>query len=93
MFSQALGQLPGEHKQLLGSGLQCPAAQSSSNESLKQRKRGAGMRKEVRGREKELRLEIARKEVKSSHTLLAEVLGKVGRKRGRPRDLVHSQWR
>lgn len=51
------------------------------------------MRKEVRGREKELRLEIARKEVKSSHTLLAEVLGKVGRKRGRPRDLVHSQWR
>lgn len=70
MFSPALGQLPGKHKRPLGSGLQCPAVQSSSNGLLKQRKRGAGMRKEARSREKELRLEIARKEVKSSHTLL-----------------------
>lgn len=46
---------------------------------------------EERGREKELRLETAMKEVKSSHTLLADILGKTGRKRGRPRDLVHSQ--
>lgn len=49
------------------------------------------MGKEARGREKELMLEISRKEAKSLNALLAEILGKMGRSRVKLRDFIPPQ--
>lgn len=46
------------------------------------------MGKEAGGREKELMLEISRKEAKYFSALLAEILGKMGSSRAKLRDLV-----
>lgn len=54
-------------------------------------KEGQGLGKEARGREKELILEISRKEAKSFNAPLAEILGKMGTSRAKLKDFVLPQ--
>lgn len=51
-------------------------------------KRGKAWERKRGGREKELMLEISRKEAKSLNALLAEILGKMGSSRAKLRDFV-----
>lgn len=94
VFSSALGGRPSKYNRLLWQQLECPAVQSSFPDAWVTKaegKRGKAWERKQGGREKELMLEISRKEAKSLNALLAEILGKMGRSRVKLRDFIPPQ--
>lgn len=72
-------------------GLECPAAPSSlpgAWVTKAEGKRGKAWERKQGGREKQLILEISRKEAKSFNAPLVEILGKMGRSRAKLRDFL-----
>lgn len=89
-----LGRRPSKYNRLLWQRLECPAVPSSLPDAWVTKaegKRGKAWERKRGGREKELMLEISRKEAKSLNALLAEILGKMGRSRAKLRDFIPPQ--
>lgn len=94
VFSPVLGRQPSKYNRLLWQPLECPAVPGSLPDAWvtkAEAKRGKAWERKRGGREKELMLEISRKEAKSLNAPLAEILGKMGRNRAKLRDFVPPQ--